>query len=1745
MVRKNFPQNKVLRILMTLLLFIFISSALAHAVSAINNPPVFTSGESFWVDENTVYVTTITADDNDSEDNITGYEVVLRDSSTMDSRHFQITNDGVLSFISPPNYENPTNWDPDNPGLYRLAVKVTSGSGSRERTAINRNIYVIVSDVEEFLSFSQNVYTFNLNESEKGNLIPLLLGSVNATSNDNLSNEIIYSITQGNTSKFNINRSNGQITYIGNGEDYESGKIQYNLTVSANDSVNNATANIIVYVNAVNEPPVFSQNSYTFRLDENADGSSNPISIGNVTATDEENDSVNYSITQGNTSKFNIDGSNGQITYIGNGEDYESGTTQYTLTVSANDSVNEETAQIIININNLNDNSPVFNQSSYTFRLDENVVGNSTPVSLGNVTATDEDRDILTYSITQGDTNKFNIGSSTGQITYIGSGEDYENGTIQYNLTVQASDNTNEVTSQVTVDITDIDERVFRFEQIYLFNIDENLGGSSNPVFIGTIEASGTDDDVTYSINTTYNGRFHINSSSGVITYTGRGEDYESENGYILKALATTDRVDYVNTTITIIINNINDNPVFSKTSYNFNLDENADGSSSPISIGNVTATDEDRDILTYSITEGDTDKFDINSSNGEITYTGSGEDYENGTIQYALTVNANDSTSQVSVQVTVDINDLNENTNVFEFERSAYTFSINENEDGSSNPVNVDTVKAINNQGTITYSISAGDTNKFSINSQTGLITYVGSGEDYETDDQFTLTINADDGTSQVNAQVNVNINDLNENTDTFEFEKSAYTFSIDENEDGSSNPVDVGTVNAINNNGTITYSISAGDTSKFSINSQTGEITYIGSGEDHETDDEYTLTVTANDTISQDNVQVTVNVNDVNEPPVFDQNSYSFNLDENEDGSTNPVYVETVNAEDVDDGDNVEYSISAGDTSKFNINSQTGEITYIGSGEDYETDNQYNLTITATDGTVDVTADVTVDINNVDEPLTFNQNSYTFSLDENEDGSSNPVYVNTVNANDPDSNENINYSISEGDTNKFSINIQTGEMTYIGSGEDYETNNTFHLIVMADNGENSATADVTVNINNLNDYGEFGFERSKYVFFLNENADGSTNPVDVGTVNAINTDNNITYSISEGDTNKFSIDSEKGNITYTGSGEDYESGIIQFNLTLTANDGANESTANATININDLDDNKPPIARDDTIEIISGDTTSVLSGGNTSVRDNDEDEDNSISELRVTLISDANYGDLTLNEDGTFTYRHYGNSTTDDNFEYSISDGANSSSATVTISVQEDTSAPNITITSPDNGLSTTNTTVEISFIATDNTSEGAFKPLKFKIFVDNTLSREKVGNSNTTVSHTLSALSIGSHTFWVETTDPAGNSQNSSKTTININNATTPSPSDEDDEDDEDEDDRGTRLDEGEPEEFRIRSGGSSVHLIEVESNERVNDVKIRARKLSRLPSSVDEDPNGEVYEYIDIKASRLDDDEIADASIEFDVDKDWLSDNEFDKEDVVLLRYDEDDDEWEELDTVIIVETSRYVRYSADTPGFGTFAIVVIETSEPENTSVETTSVPTQTVTRTETFEPPTPPTSVEPIPQPTSTPTPKTTPKSVDVLSLDNLIIFISLIAVTLLVLMTAVIVAIKKSRSRRSRLKRMKKMKLPSRSPAIPLERPTPTPVTIQHTSTQHLKKEKQKKPIATTILSGALGIILALVALVSYRMLSPESIDISFLGSLSANTILILSLITVLSAIFALSFKIIKDKSNSKSNSN
>ncbi|HHI04276.1 MAG TPA: PGF-pre-PGF domain-containing protein, partial [Candidatus Woesearchaeota archaeon] len=124
---------------------------------------------------------------------------------------------------------------------------------------------------------------------------------------------------------------------------------------------------------------------------------------------------------------------------------------------------------------------------------------------------------------------------------------------------------------------------------------------------------------------------------------------------------------------------------------------------------------------------------------------------------------------------------------------------------------------------------------------------------------------------------------------------------------------------------------------------------------------------------------------------------------------------------------------------------------------------------------------------------------------------------------------------------------------------------------------------------------------------------------------------------------------------------------------------------------------------------------------------------------------------------------------------------------------------------------------------------------------------------------------------------------------------------------------------------------KSATLAVTEITVTVKNRVTNAKIKI-DLGSLPSGASKpSTKGSVYKYIEITKTGMADDDIEKAVIKFKVKKSWLTDKGYGRDTVALHRYHEN--KWNKLETTRYSEDATCYHYSAESPGFSTFAITV--------------------------------------------------------------------------------------------------------------------------------------------------------------------------------------------------------------------
>ncbi len=125
------------------------------------------------------------------------------------------------------------------------------------------------------------------------------------------------------------------------------------------------------------------------------------------------------------------------------------------------------------------------------------------------------------------------------------------------------------------------------------------------------------------------------------------------------------------------------------------------------------------------------------------------------------------------------------------------------------------------------------------------------------------------------------------------------------------------------------------------------------------------YSVTFTVGDGVATDTVTVAITVTNVNRAPTVSDGALSVAED-----AVSGTVVGTASATDAD-GDTLTYSITAGNaTGVFAIGGSSGQITVSGSSTlDFETTAQFSLTVQVSDGALQNTATITVNVTDVNE--------------------------------------------------------------------------------------------------------------------------------------------------------------------------------------------------------------------------------------------------------------------------------------------------------------------------------------------------------------------------------------------------------------------------------------------------------------------------------------------------------------------------------------------------------------------------------------------------------------------------------------------------------------------------------------------------------------------------------------------------------------------------------------------------------
>ncbi|XP_070186164.1 cadherin-23-like isoform X3 [Littorina saxatilis] len=676
-------------------------------------------------------------------------------------------------------------------------------------------------------------------------------------------------------------------------------------------------------------------------------------------------------------STFEISSTNGQI-FLKKKLDYEKHSF-YIFKVGVKDRGEPvlvgKPADFVVTVLDVQDTPPMFVNLPYNTEIKETATVGS---SVLRVTGLDGDQGIpneLSYRFVSGDSENFEIDSTTGWITVKASldrdsASMASNGGV-YAMFVQATEkdkpgqqnygNTT-ATAIVTISVQDVNDNDPQFSQThYTAQIHENMQNGVPVTFLGDMMRVADADQGTnshFALTVEKDGQpFYdfttlpeeVYTESTVLIRVNNSEalDYEKEKEIIFQIVArevdTAERRSST-ATVTLSILDMNDNaPNFTHSQYLFNVSEDA---TVDVSIGDIFAVDDDTDSfarVSYTI-RGGNDKFRVDSLSGALYVQGQ-LDRET-TSQYYLSAEAIDGGGLRSpAEIQIIVTDVNDNPPLFR--RSDYEGVVREKDATFLRPIVVEAVdddQPTTENSIVHYRIDrtpVGLESNFTINALTGEIS-LEVPLDYEKlnpdlHGKIVLEVVAhDSGVPKLSSTVfvNITVEDINDFPPVFK--PDTYIKHIMENSPEGTSVLTVTATDedATSPNNDFFYRIESGALDKFRINFDTGEITVeSGAKLDREDKQEYHLRISATDrgnpplTNFSDVTIILDNIND--ELPRFLQSSDAVRISENADvGQSVFSYVAT----DTDEGSDLMYTLLKNLTKAFDNNGDEIDISATG---------------------------------------------------------------------------------------------------------------------------------------------------------------------------------------------------------------------------------------------------------------------------------------------------------------------------------------------------------------------------------------------------------------------------------------------------------------------------------------------------------------------------------------------------------------------------------------------------------------------------------------------------------------------------------------------------------------------------------------------------------------------------------------------------------------------------------------------
>ena len=457
-------------------------------------------------------------------------------------------------------------------------------------------------------------------------------------------------------SGFQVNASTGAITYTGSGLAMGEYTLYLRVRDSKDSSGNADTAtddSAIVTINVTNAPATFVNNAtnapakyanseYSFSLSAESDGSTTPVAMGTVSATDADGDTLSYRLraTDSNTlyllhsnggdtnALYRVDLSGG-LTKIGNQTDFGVPALTWLRGLAWHNGVLYTLDQFgyLYELNDMLGSASKIGTGGAGFGVGEtrptgiaSLNGNLYMIGSANkklyildpdtglATAVDDD----TVNFGHATHGRFGLAALNGKLytTRLDYLElfDVTDGTT---TRVGASDNFGVGSTSLT-DLASDGTSLYMVDRLQdkLYSVNHTTGAATH---ISAVSLGNASSAYGLAGGFTAMADYSVGASTGAITYTGTPapvgryrlhlEVHDGKNSADATDTSTDD-------TAVADVTAANRDPAFAASKYSFTLTFGADGSTTPVSVGAVAATDPDNDTLTYSLAPYDDGYF-------------------------------------------------------------------------------------------------------------------------------------------------------------------------------------------------------------------------------------------------------------------------------------------------------------------------------------------------------------------------------------------------------------------------------------------------------------------------------------------------------------------------------------------------------------------------------------------------------------------------------------------------------------------------------------------------------------------------------------------------------------------------------------------------------------------------------------------------------------------------------------------------------------------------------------------------------------------------------------------------------------------------------------------------------------------------------------------------------------------------------------------------------------------------------